>query len=131
MKISPADIGSSILSAVGVPVQPARRLAPWAFVFALLLALAATWGLFRVGWAVFDWWNDRAAIEDATGKANAEFRERQLEAERKAGDAKDTRDAADAAAQRDLEKELDDADKAGSSGADAVWNGGLWADPAD
>lgn len=131
MKIDPADIGFRILDGVGVPASAARRFAPLGFAIALLALLAAVWGLFQAGWAVFDWWNDRAAIENATGKANAEFRERQIEVERAAGSDKDDRDAADQAAQRDLEKELDDAEKSGDSAADDVWAGGLWANPAD
>lgn len=129
MKIEPADIGFRVLDAVGLPASSARRLAPLGFVIALLALLAAFYGLFRAGWAVFDWWNDRAAVEQATNASNAKFRERQLEAERAAGDNKDKRDAAERAAQQDLEGKLDDANQAGDSGADAVWNGGLWSNP--
>ena len=129
MKLEPADIGFRVLDAVGVPASAARRFAPAGFVIALLALLAAFYGMFRVGWAVFDWWNDRDAVEQATNASNAEFRERQLEVERKAGDDKDKRDAADRAAQQDLEGKLDDANQAGDSGADTVWNGGLWSNP--
>lgn len=122
-----ADIGFRALSLVGVPAEAARRLAPLGALLALMLASGAIWGAFKL----WDWWDDRAAIEAATNKANAEFLERQVAAERKAGAAKDERDDGNEAAQDDLEKDLNDASKAGDTGADAVWNGGLWADPAD
>jgi hypothetical protein len=131
MKLSPADIGFRVLDTAGVPASAARRLAPLGFAIALLALLAAFYGLFRAGWAVFDWWNDRGAVEDATGKANADFTQRQIKVERKGGADKNARDAADAGAQRDLQEDLDDASDAGDSGADAVWTGGLWADPKD
>lgn len=131
MTLKPADIGFRVLDAVGVPGALARRLAPLGFAIALLALLAAFYGLFRAGWAVFDWWNDREAVEQATAEANARALERQLGAEREAGAAKDDRDTAAAAEQQDLERKLDDANQDGDSGADAVWNGGLWTNPTD
>lgn len=131
MRINPADIGFRILAAVGVPAPLALRLAPLGIAIALLALLAASYGLLRAGWAVFDWWNDREAVEQATAEANVKALDRQLKAEREAGAGKETRDAAGRAGQQVLEGKLDDAKQDGSSGADAVWNGGLWTDPAD
>lgn len=122
-----AKPGAAILRALGVSAETARLVAPLGIVLALLLAAGATWGAFRL----WDWWDDRAAIEEATAKANADFRARQVEAERAAGAGKEARDAANADGQRDLERKVRDADKDGDSGADAAWNGGLWADPED
>ncbi len=111
-----------------------------------LLALFARWGvaqrlqrplgylvlgigliaLLGVLWAIFDRKNDEAAVTAAIAPANAAFREEQIVAEREAGAAKATRDAADVGDQRDLERKADEATRTGSSSLDAVWDDGLW-----
>ncbi len=47
--------------------EPAARIAAWV---AGAVALLAILGLLAGAWRVFDWWDDRAAIEAAVNKAN-------------------------------------------------------------
>ena len=108
-----------LLASWGLSQRVARLLAPLAAALAALALLAALWGAFQA----WDWWDDRQAVEDDRNAANAEFRERQVKAERKAGGDKAARDAAEAERQRDLQEELDDANQAGGTGADTVWGG--------
>jgi hypothetical protein len=128
--MSPATIGFRLWSLLGLETGLARRLAPLGFAIALLAGAGATVALIGGAIELWGWWHARGAVEAATNAANADFRARQVQAERTAGAAKDARDAGDQAAQRDLQEGLDDADDQGASGADAAWNGGLWADPA-
>lgn len=127
--MTPASIGARLLGLV-LPAQTARKFALPGFILAAALALLLGLGLFKAGWAAFDWFNDREAVEQDRRAANAEFAEKQLEAERGAGAAKRSRDARDAKTQEGLDDEVDEANRDGRSAADDVWNGGLF-DTAD
>lgn len=111
-----------VLTGWGATERAAKLLAPFVLGLAVLALLGALWG----AWELFDWWDDRQAIQRDRAAANAEFRGKQIEAERAAGGNKTARDRAEDDRQRDLQEELDDAEAAGDSGADDVWNGGLW-----
>lgn len=113
----------SRVTGMGVPA----RLAPWVAGIAAIALLWALWG----AWQAFEWFNDREAIEDATNASNAEFREKQLEVEREVGRDKAARDSANDDHDREMEGTIDDARANGSTAADDLWNGGLWADPED
>lgn len=64
----------------------ARRLAPFAAIAAALMLLAALYGAFRV----WDWFDDRAAVQADRDKANAAMLERQMKAnDRAAGERSD------------------------------------------
>lgn len=123
-----ADIGFRALSGVGVPSAAARRLAPLGFGLMLLLAIAVAGGVLWGGWAIFDHLNDRKAVEAATNAGNAQFRAKQVTAERTAGAAKDARDSSDAAESNTLQEKIDAAEANGSSAADDVWGSGLFDD---
>ena len=97
----------------------------------LILALLLVWGMFKLAWPVFDWFNDREAVAEDRDKANAEFTKKQLDAERVAGAAKDARDADAAREQKELNDAIENADRDGRSAADDVWNGGLFDAPDD
>jgi hypothetical protein len=54
-------------------------------------ALVALLGALRGAWAVFDWFNDRKAVQVDRAAGNAEIRAKQIVVERKAGAAMDAR----------------------------------------
>lgn len=68
--MKPAAIGARMLG-LFLPVETARRFALPGFIAACVLALLAFWG----AWQAFDWFNDRAAVERAADRANADFAE--------------------------------------------------------
>jgi hypothetical protein len=115
------SIGMKILRLVGKTDAP-RWMAAAAAVFAILTLCGATWGVL----AAWDWWDDRQAVNDDRAKSNAEFRAKQLEAERSAGGLKRERDAAEDEEQEELEDEVEEAGRDGRSAADDLWDGGLF-----
>lgn len=123
--MSPARIGSALLGLAFTP-QTARRFALPGFILAACLAGLLAFGLFKLGWGIFDWFNDREAIQQDRREANAEFAGKQIDAERAAGAGKHARDTAESETQEGLENEVDDADRNGRSAADDLWNGGLF-----
>lgn len=68
---------------------------------------------------------DHSVVENANNKANAEFREKQLEVERELGAEKDARDAADEAGVAAEQEKVDEAEADGRTAADDVW-GSMW-----
>lgn len=96
-----------------------------AWVVAGIAAIALLW-LLGLIFGAFDWWDDRQAVQADRATGNADFRERQLEAERDAGAAKEARDSAEAAKQEQLKDLVDEAQSNGGSAADDVWDNGLW-----
>lgn len=67
---------TSLLASLGLSARVAQRLAPVVAGIAALAILASLWG----AWQVFDWWDDRAAIERDRIKANNDTLARQLDA---------------------------------------------------
>lgn len=124
-------IGAKLLGLVGLRDRWTGTQGAVAQVIALVVAVALLLMVVRLLWGAFDYFNDRDAVERATNEANAEFNERQVEVEREVGADKAARDKADAAAQDDLQEEVDEADRNGDSAADSVWNGGLFDDSED
>jgi len=126
--MTPASIGAKLLGLV-LPGATARKFAPLGFGLACILALLAVWAVFKLAWPVFDWFNDREAVAEDRAEANAEFTEKQLDAERAAGADKRSRDADDAQTQKELTDAIDQADRDGRSAADDVWDDGLFDAP--
>lgn len=122
--MTPRAIGSGLMGLFGIKVDLARKLAVPGFILAVLLALGACWGMFKA----WDWWDDRQAVQEDRTKANAEFAEDVLEAERTARAEKDARDEKERKANDALEDAIDEADRAGRSAADDVWNCGLFGE---
>lgn len=119
-----------LLTGLGVSQRVSRALAPFALAAAALVTLGALYGLGTLAWHLWLGHHDKQVVAADRTAANAAFRARQVEAERKAGDAKAARDLGEARTQQDLQGKLDHAKETGASGADAVWSGGLFDDPA-
>lgn len=117
---------AALLGRWGFSSDAAKRLAP----VAAILLLLALYGVLRIGFQAWDWWDDRQAVQADRDAGNAEFRKRQIGAERGAGAAKGKRDRADAENQNKLEGRIGEANRNGTTAADDVWNGGLWDQPA-
>lgn len=113
---------ASLLASRGLSQRTAQRLAPLAAIVLLIALCGLGWGVFKA----WDWWDDRQAVQADRDAANAAFRARQIEAERKAAKAKALRDQQDAGKRSQLEDRVDEADRNSDSAADDVWNGGLW-----
>lgn len=104
-------------------------LKPLAWVVAALGVLALCgllWGSVQL-WLHF---HDQAVVEADRAKSAAEFRKRQVQAERAAGAAKDERDQVNDQDQAELEGMVDAAKNDGTSAADPVWRG-MWSEPED
>lgn len=115
----------TLLLRFGLSKASAERLAPLAAVLSAVVLVGLLWGGFRV----WDWQDDRKAIQADRNAANANFKNRQVEAERKAGAAKRARDREDQSNIDKLEGRVDEANKQGGTAADDVWTGGLWDEP--
>lgn len=109
------------LTGKGVPARYARLLA------VLTLAIGAAL-LAVVSVKSWLWWHDRGVIAADRNASNAELRQRQVAAERKAGQAKADRDAAADNQQDELRGLVDEANDNGDTAADDGWRR-LWADP--
>lgn len=120
--MTPADLGARLLG-LALPAETARRFAFPGFVLACLLALLLAVGAAKLGWGLFDWFNDRQAVAEDRAEHNARVEADLRQAEGAAGRDKADRDRADALEQDELEDLTDDAEAAGDSPADAVWGG--------
>lgn len=128
--MTPASIGAKLLGLV-LPADTARKLAPWGFGLACILAVLAALAVFKLAWPLFDWFNDREAVAEDRQKSNAEFTGKQLDAERAAGADKRERDAREAQERKELDDAIDQADRDGRSAADDLWADGLFDAPDD
>lgn len=77
-------------------------------------------GMATGGWALFDWFNDRQAVQRDRDRANVEALEAELEADRAAGAAADAREEANRQAEEGLNDAIDDAQDDGRNAHDAV-----------
>lgn len=114
---------SAWLAGMGLSESISRKVAVGVLIVGVALLVAVSGAL----WLHF---HDKGVIEADRAEANAEFRGRQVEAEREAGAAKHARDAADAAEQDEMEGMVDEAQADGRSAADDVWQW-LWGDGQD
>lgn len=102
---------------MGVPEPLRRAVAIVGFIVTIIALLLAI----RFGWSFWLARHDDAVIAEDRAQANAEAAAAALDAERKAGAAKDARDRAFATEQAQLQEEADAAASAGASPLDALF----------
>lgn len=96
-----------------------RRVPPIVWQVAAALGVVA---LLWVGWSLFDGANDRQAVDRDRAAAGQAAAERQMQADRQAGAARDARDAQADREQRERKEKGDAALRDGRSPWDAVAN---------